>query len=111
MKLQLRLSYGVSRLHSGVRMAVLGAVKRGTLNDLVYERTQTVLLLAHFRHNFLNGRAVGEPKGPSHGVGQQLLGQSRSDLVDVVRKQFFEPSNVLKRLAIGCLSRGIDGPS
>ena len=92
-------------------MLALRPVKRVALNDLMHKRSQTVLLAAHFHHDFLNGWSIGESNGSSHGVRQQLLGQTCRDLIDVIDKQFFETSDIAKQLAIGSLSRSIHRPT
>ena len=53
--------------------------------------------------------AVGKPQPSPQGIGKQLGGQRRRDLLPITKKQLLVLPDVLERLVVGRLPAGIDG--
>src|SRR5262249_24881661 len=66
-----------------------------TLNDLVNERSEAVVLCAKFGDDGINLRPVGLGRWAARAVGQQFFGQGTGELVLVLQQQLLEFVDVL----------------
>src|SRR5262245_13668738 len=82
--------------------------KQLTLNNLMHQRSETIIFVADLGNDGVNFRPVGGLRSGSGGVGQQLRSQGPAKLVFVFQQQLLEVVNVLKAAAVGQDVGGID---